>query len=87
MVLNTRTITASLDPAPAARLAAVRAGPELRLRRHPFFDGLDWLRLELRELAPPTVPKLRGPLDAHCFGTTAAERAMASSLAWELPWA
>ena len=52
---------------PAARLAAARKGGELRLKRHAFFGGLDWLALEMRHLKPPRLPELSSAFDTSYF--------------------
>ena len=46
----------------------------------PWLRPLPAQALELRELTPPYVPALSGPLDASHYGTTAEERAMQSNL-------
>ena len=30
----------------------------MTIRRHPFFDGLDWAKLEALEVPPPLVPEV-----------------------------
>jgi len=57
-------ITALLDVSDTTRLGA---GPDgvSNIKRHPFFQGLDWELLEQKQIPPPFVPPhsaLKGPL-------------------------
>ena len=58
---------------PGARLAAARKGGQLRLKGHAFFDGLDWLALEMRGLQPPRLPELSSDLDTRYVEPAANE--------------
>ncbi|KAM5450638.1 Serine/threonine-protein kinase [Microsporum audouinii] len=47
-------ITKLLDPRPERRLGANGGAPEIKA--HPFFDDVDWHKLDLREYRPPFRP-------------------------------
>ncbi|KAJ3105050.1 hypothetical protein HDU96_008730 [Phlyctochytrium bullatum] len=38
------------------RLGSRESGGEARIKNHPWFEGLDWAKLEAKELTPPFVP-------------------------------
>jgi len=63
----THLMDALLRRAPADRMASVRSGAELVLRRHAFFEQIEWRGLLGQELSPPHVPELSGALDASNF--------------------
>ena len=37
------------------------------VKRHPFFDPIDWDALAAGEVEPPFVPEVRDPLDTKYF--------------------
>lgn len=37
------------------------------IKKHPFFSGLDWDKLQNRELEAPFKPSLSGPKDLKYF--------------------
>ena len=37
------------------------------LKQHPFFESIDWRKLERRQIAPPVKPKVRGADDYKNF--------------------
>lgn len=44
---------------PAHRLGCVAAeGGETAIINHPFFDGIDWEKLNRRDLEPPFKPRI-----------------------------
>ena len=54
-------IRALLQRDPAQRLGSRRAeGGVADIKGHPFFRGMDWERLERKEVAPPFVPREGG---------------------------
>eukprot|EP00163_Fabomonas_tropica_P025582 TRINITY_DN4449_c0_g1_i9.p1 TRINITY_DN4449_c0_g1~~TRINITY_DN4449_c0_g1_i9.p1 ORF type:complete len:493 (-),score=124.32 TRINITY_DN4449_c0_g1_i9:264-1742(-) len=50
---------------PAKRLGAQRDG--LELREHPFFAGVEWDKIEAREIEPPFKPKVKSSTDTSNF--------------------
>uniref|UniRef100_A0A1B6D3M7 protein kinase C n=1 Tax=Clastoptera arizonana TaxID=38151 RepID=A0A1B6D3M7_9HEMI len=64
-----------LEKDSSKRLGANDSGA-LDVIMHPFFNGLDWTRLERRELLPPFKPDVSHPLDVQYFDRAfTAERA------------
>ncbi|CAO1391430.1 unnamed protein product [Diamesa tonsa] len=45
----------------------VMGGPEGDIKYHPFFNEVNWDRLEKREVEPPFKPQVRHPLDTQYF--------------------
>ena len=41
---------------PAKRLGS--ENEDVEIRTHPFFKRIDWVKMESREIQPPSVPKL-----------------------------
>lgn len=39
------------------------------IRRHPFFESIDWIALERRKITPPHIPKIKDELDTSNFDT------------------
>jgi Protein kinase C terminal domain len=39
----------------------------VQVKRHPFFTGIDWDRMMLREMMPPWEPTVVGSLDTSQF--------------------
>lgn len=57
-------ISALLDVSDTTRLGAGSDGVT-NIKKHPFFNGLDWELLEQKQISPPFVPPhsvLKGPL-------------------------
>lgn len=54
-----------LEKDPSKRLS----DPEL-IKRHPFFDGIDWDALYRKRIAPPFVPAVRSALDTSQIDPT-----------------
>jgi serine/threonine protein kinase len=59
-------IKAFLTRDPAQRLGSL-AGGEDDILVHSWFKGIDFDQLELKNIAPPKVPKVKNPLDASNF--------------------
>eukprot|EP00056_Hartaetosiga_gracilis_P004814 m.78310 g.78310 ORF g.78310 m.78310 type:complete len:734 (-) comp11950_c0_seq1:216-2417(-) len=51
---------------PRKRLGCSRSGQE-DVKAHPFFKGIDWDKLEKRQITPPYIPTVKDPRDASCF--------------------
>ena len=49
-----------------ARLGGYEANFEV-IRRHPFFQSIDWTLVPQRKLSPPFVPQFQGPTDVSNF--------------------
>ncbi|XP_054276336.1 uncharacterized protein LOC128995361 isoform X2 [Macrosteles quadrilineatus] len=60
-----RILMQLLEKEASKRLGSCENGA-LEVMAHPFFNGLDWDRLERRELVPPFKPNVH-PLDVHYF--------------------
>jgi serine/threonine protein kinase len=43
------------------------AGAEMDIKRHPFFEDIDWKKLANKELKVPFTPKVKDPLDGSNF--------------------
>ncbi|KAL7485761.1 hypothetical protein ACHAW6_011359 [Cyclotella cf. meneghiniana] len=43
------------------------AGAEMDIKRHPFFDGIDWEKLAAKSLKVPFKPTVKNPLDGSNF--------------------
>ena len=39
------------------------------IKRHPFFKGIDWIKLEQKKIDPPFVPRIRNDGDVSNFDT------------------
>jgi serine/threonine protein kinase len=62
-----RTIlTGLLTRDPAQRLGVNGAD---EIKRHPFFDKIDWRRLAQKKIQPPFKPSVRSPVDVSNFDT------------------
>ncbi|XP_054276340.1 putative protein kinase C delta type homolog isoform X6 [Macrosteles quadrilineatus] len=61
-----RILMQLLEKEASKRLGSCENGA-LEVMAHPFFNGLDWDRLERRELVPPFKPNVKHPLDVHYF--------------------
>ncbi|KAF8271939.1 Pkinase-domain-containing protein [Lactarius quietus] len=74
---NARTIlTGLLTRDPAQRLG-VNGAEEIK--RHPFFEKIDWRRLAQKKIQPPFKPSVRSPVDVSNFDTVfTAEQPMDS---------
>mmetsp|Transcript_10375 Transcript_10375/g.21429 ORF Transcript_10375/g.21429 Transcript_10375/m.21429 type:complete len:837 (+) Transcript_10375:96-2606(+) len=59
-------ISRMLTVNPAERLGSF-AGADKDIRRHPFFDDIDWKRLLRKELKVPFKPDVKNPLDGSNF--------------------
>lgn len=55
-----------LVPNPKERLGSFAAG-DIDIRRHSWFDGIDWKKLAKKEIKAPWVPKIADPLDGNNF--------------------
>ncbi|XP_056151194.1 protein kinase C eta type [Lampris incognitus] len=61
-------LKALLTKNPARRLGCVASeGGENAVIRHPFFTGLDWEKLNRRELEPPFKPRIKTTEDVNNF--------------------
>uniref|UniRef100_A0A1B6EZ22 Protein kinase domain-containing protein n=1 Tax=Cuerna arida TaxID=1464854 RepID=A0A1B6EZ22_9HEMI len=61
-----RILCQLLEKEATKRLGSCENGAE-EVMGHPFFNGLDWGRLERRDLMPPFKPNVKHPLDVHYF--------------------
>jgi serum/glucocorticoid-regulated kinase 2 len=59
-------LTSLLTRDPAQRLG-VNGAEEIK--RHPFFDKIDWQRLAHKKIQPPFKPSVRSPVDVSNFDT------------------
>ena len=59
-------ITGLLQRKPALRLGA--SGAE-EIKRHPFFEKIDWRRLAQKKIQPPFKPSVSSPVDVSNFDT------------------
>ncbi|KAI9508893.1 AGC/Akt protein kinase [Russula earlei] len=59
-------LTGLLTRDPAQRLG-VNGAEEIK--RHPFFEKIDWRRLAQKKIQPPFKPSVRGPVDVSNFDT------------------
>ncbi|XP_064630245.1 cGMP-dependent protein kinase 1-like isoform X2 [Lineus longissimus] len=57
---------------PSERLG-YRGGGTRDIQKHKWFDGFNWEGLKKRKLAPPIVPKIKGPTDVSNFDDYPAE--------------
>ena len=65
--LRARSIlTGLLTRDPAHRLGVSGAD---EIKRHPFFEKIDWQRLAQKKIQPPFKPSVRGPVDVSNFDT------------------
>ncbi|KAI1895369.1 hypothetical protein AGOR_G00105580 [Albula goreensis] len=61
-------LKAFLTKNPLHRLGCVAAdGGENAIVNHPFFTGIDWEKLNRRELEPPFKPRIKTPEDVNNF--------------------
>ena len=49
------------------------------IKCHIWFNGVDWMKILNREIAPPFVPQIKNPGDASNFDTFEEEEYMYSS--------
>ena len=59
-------LTSLLTRDPAQRLGVNGAD---EIKRHPFFEKIDWRRLAQKKIQPPFKPSVRGPVDVSNFDT------------------
>jgi serum/glucocorticoid-regulated kinase 2 len=59
-------LTGLLTRDPAQRLG-VNGAEEIK--RHPFFEKIDWRRLAQKKIQPPFKPSVRSPVDVSNFDT------------------
>jgi len=59
-------LTGLLTRDPAQRLGV--NGAEV-IKRHPFFEKIDWRRLAQKKIQPPFKPSVRSPVDVSNFDT------------------
>jgi serine/threonine protein kinase len=59
-------LTGLLTRDPAQRLGVNGAD---EIKRHPFFEKIDWRRLAQKKIQPPFKPSVRGPVDVSNFDT------------------
>src|SRR5258707_10442476 len=59
-------LTGLLTRDPAQRLG-VNGAEEIK--RHPFFEKIDWRRLAQKKIQPPFKPRVRSPVDVSNFDT------------------
>jgi classical protein kinase C beta type len=55
-----------LNRDPSKRLGCGPNG-KTDIKRHPFFDRLDWAKLEARQIPPPFKPNIKNPKEATNF--------------------
>ncbi|TNM95414.1 hypothetical protein fugu_016497 [Takifugu bimaculatus] len=64
----TNILKALLTKNSAHRLGCVASeGGETAIINHPFFNGIDWEKLNRRELEPPFKPRIKTPEDVNNF--------------------
>ena len=61
-----------LSPKATRRLGVVKGGVG-KIKQHAFFKGLDWGKLESRDVPPPIVPVLAHGTDLSAFADMADE--------------
>jgi hypothetical protein len=59
-------LTGLLTRDPAQRLGVNGAD---EIKRHPFFEKIDWQRLAQKKIQPPFKPSVRSPVDVSNFDT------------------
>ena len=59
-------LTGLLTRDPAQRLGVNGAD---EIKRHPFFEKIDWRRLAQKKIQPPFKPRVRSPVDVSNFDT------------------
>ena len=59
-------LTGLLTRDPAQRLGVNGAD---EIKRHPFFEKIDWRRLARKKIQPPFKPSVRSPVDVSNFDT------------------
>ena len=35
------------------------------MKEHPWFEGIDWVKVEAKEVAPPFIPKTSSKIDTQ----------------------
>jgi len=55
-----------LTPDRAKRFGCLKNGAE-DIKKHKWYKGFDWAKLEKRQVAPPMVPQVKGPDDTSMF--------------------
>ncbi|XP_067336863.1 protein kinase C eta type isoform X2 [Channa argus] len=61
-------LKALLTKNPTRRLGCVASeGGESAVTSHPFFEAIDWEKLNLREIEPPFKPRIKTPEDVNNF--------------------
>lgn len=64
---NAQHVIRSLCTVDRSRRLGNINGGSIRVKEHPFFEGIDWEALLHRQVRPPIQPKVRFPGDASCF--------------------
>ena len=64
---NAQHVIRSLCTVDRSRRLGNINGGSIRVKEHPFFEGIDWEALLRRQVRPPIQPKVRFPGDASCF--------------------
>ena len=59
-------ITKLLDLDPKKRIGAGNKGFE-NLKKHKYFEGINWNDLENKKITPPFIPNIEGPFDLKYF--------------------
>ena len=39
------------------------------IKKHPFFESIDWAQLKEKKIHPPFKPSVASPVDVSCFDT------------------
>lgn len=63
---STLMVKRLLERDPVKRLG-MKTSPYGNIREHPFFDKIDWTRLESRQIEPPFKPKVKSVYDVSNF--------------------
>ena len=50
------------------------------IKRQPFFEKIDWEKLDARKIPPPWKPSVSGPTDLHYIDKMFTEDKVSSSL-------
>jgi serum/glucocorticoid-regulated kinase 2 len=64
---SARSILSGLLTRDPAQRLGVNGAEEIK--RHPFFDKIDWHRLAQKKIQPPFKPSVRSPVDVSNFDT------------------
>jgi len=59
-------ITRFLTHKPTSRLGVIKGGANL-IKKHPYFDGMNWEELGNKKLPAPHIPKIKNPTDVSNF--------------------